>query len=191
MLRPEHVRDSHASGDWQCTLTASWPASCFSMTRLWRKGCWGGLQVTPCSRRELSGALPAAFMKCLKQVGPGRAGGSWPEVRAWRPAQHACQRSRREPLRTFFMRGMGLTDHHCRMASRWCTGSLAKGCMGGHMDSSIHGGATVAVPGPVLRRKNSLQASGLARGTPDMLHRQLGRSEHGCRSQACGQCRCS
>ena len=22
VLRPEHVRDSHASGDWQCTLTA-------------------------------------------------------------------------------------------------------------------------------------------------------------------------
>ena len=35
------------------------------------------------------------------------------------------------------------------------------------MDSSIHGGATVAVPGPDLRRKNSLQASSMGQCTPN------------------------
>ena len=47
------------------------------------------------------------------------------------------------------------------------------------MDTSIHGGATVAVPGPVLRRKNSLQASSTGQHTADSLHRKLGTGPQG------------
>lgn len=46
------------------------------------------------------------------------------------------------------------------MASRVFRGILTKACMGGQVGSSILGPPTTAVPGPVLKRKNSLQAHG-------------------------------
>ena len=126
-----------------------------------------------CPRCETRGVLPAAFDEVIAAGRAQTRGGEWC------PAPHACRCGCEDLLRTFFMRGMGLTDHHCRMASRWCTGSLAKGCMGGHMDSSIHGGATVAVPGPDLRRKNSLQASSMGQRTPNWASRKPGKGLHG------------
>ena len=115
-----------------------------------------------CPASEPTGVLPDSMTRCFRQTGPGR--------RCGHGALHTYEgmRGRGKLWHTFFMRGMGLPDHHCRMASGWCTGSCAKGCMGERTGSSIPGGATAAMPGPVLRRRNSLQASSM--GSPRSRH---------------------